>query len=260
MREKLIISAFLVFAGIGASAQGIIVPEHVLDSIASPAVQTDSPLKFSSEKVNIGDVREDASVVPVAFGFVNDGESPVSIANVTSSCGCVTVLYDSSPVAPGAKGKVNAFFHPAGRIGFQERTLYVYIDGSPVPAAKLSLTVNVILGAMPSGFNVKMGTLACKRSEVVFHVSSSDERVVERIACVNTGTKALTLNALPGFCPAWLKFRTDPAVIVPSGEGDIVLTLVRDALPDSEGSASVVLDGLDVKPSQRTLIVKYKVD
>lgn len=260
MRRKLLISAFLVFAGVVASAQGIIVPEHVLDSLASPAVLTDSPLKFHFEKADIGDVREDASAVPVSFVFANAGKSPVSITKVTSSCGCVTVLYDSSPVAPGAEGKVNAFFHPAGRIGFQERTLYVYIGGSAVPAAKLSLLVNVLPGSMPSGFNVKIGPLACKRNEVVFNVSSSDERVVERIACVNTGTKALKLSVLPGFCPAWLKFRTDPAVIAPSGEGDIVLTLDRSALPDTEGSASVVLDGIDAKPSQRTLVLKYKVD
>lgn len=31
-------------------------------------------------------------------------------------------------------------------------------------------------------------------------------------------------------------------LIAPSGEGDIVLTLEWSALPDSEGSASVVLD------------------
>ena len=65
MREKLLISAFLVLAGIVASAQGIIVPEHVLDSLASPAVLTDSPLKFDFAKADIGDVREDASAVPV---------------------------------------------------------------------------------------------------------------------------------------------------------------------------------------------------
>lgn len=67
MRRKLLISAFLVFAGVVASAQGIIVPEHVLDSLASPAVLTDSPLKFHFAKADIGDVREDASAVQVSF-------------------------------------------------------------------------------------------------------------------------------------------------------------------------------------------------
>ena len=117
MRRKLLISAFLVFAGIVASAQGIIVPEHVLDSLASPAVLTDSPLKFHFAKADIGDVREDAPAVPVSFVFANAGKSPVSITKVTSSCGCVTVLYDSSPVAPGAEGKVNAFFNIVYNVG-----------------------------------------------------------------------------------------------------------------------------------------------
>ena len=259
MRTACVISLLVCLSGAAAHAQGIIVPEHVLDS-AAHVVPVGSPLRFGQTRINIGEVKEDAAPVPVSFGFVNAGDAPVSITKVTSSCGCVSVLYGQEPVAPGGKGSVGAVFHPLGRIGLQERTIYVYTDRSASsPAAVLSLIVTVLPGAMPSGFNVKMGPLACKRCNVEFILSGHEVRSVERSACMNTGKEALSLGVLPGFCPSWLRFRTEPEVIAPGCEGDIVLTLERSSLPAVEGSAAVLMDGIDVKPSQRTLTVKYKI-
>ena len=105
-----------------------------------------------------------------------------------------------------------------------------------------------------------MGSLALSRKEVYFRFAPGEEKAVERIICRNIGKKELRLEALDGFCPSWLKFRTEPQVILPGAEAEIILAANAQELPSEArtGSALVIINGLGGKPSERALNVNYE--
>lgn len=260
MRKLLVIS--LLLAGTIASAQGIVVPQHLLDSIANPPIERLECLKFDKETVDLGEIREDAEPVQAVFTLTNEGEKPVSILRISTSCGCTTALHEKSSIAAGASTQIRLFYNPKSQSGKQTRKAYIYTDASPAhPSAALSLKVKVLPGELPQGFPVLMGSLALSRKDVCFRFAPGEEKAVERIVCRNIGRKELRLRALDGFCPTWLKFRTEPQVILPGAEAEIILAANAQELPSEArtGFALVVINGLGGKPSERTLNVNYEL-
>jgi Protein of unknown function (DUF1573) len=61
----------------------------------------------------------------VAFRFVNSGMRPLIIQRVQASCGCTVAEQPDEPVLPGKEGVIKASFNSDGRIGVNNKTLYV---------------------------------------------------------------------------------------------------------------------------------------
>lgn len=61
----------------------------------------------------------------VAFRFVNSGMRPLIIQRVQASCGCTVAEQPDEPVLPGKEGVIKASFNSEGRIGVNNKTLYV---------------------------------------------------------------------------------------------------------------------------------------
>lgn len=256
-------AALLLFSAAASAQGGIIVPRHVLDSIANPPVDALPGLVFDREAADLGELRDDSAPVSVIFLLTNCGNEPVSVRRISTSCGCTTAVHDTLGITPGASTEIRVFYNPKGQSGVQTRKIYIYTDRSPLhPSAALSLRVNVVPGAVPQGFPVVIGSLACSRRSVSFSLVPGQARAVERISCRNIGKSPLRLTAMDGFCPAWLSFRTEPETIAPGGEGDIVLSLKVPELPAERqsGSAAVVVVGVEGRPSQRTFEVYYEFE
>ena len=265
MKRTLVISAaaLLLSSAVAYAQGGIVVPQHVLDSIANPPVDRLPDLRFDRETIDLGVLREDSKPVSVSFRMTNCGSETVSLRRISTSCGCTTAVHDTLGIAPGISTEIRVFYNPKGQSGVQTRKIYIYTDRSPLhPSAALSLRVNVVPGAVPQGFSVVMGSLACSRRTVNFRLDAGQTRAVERISCMNIGRHPLRLTAMEGFCPAWIRFRTEPETIAPEGEGDIILSLDAAGLPHrrQNGSATVVVDGVEGRPSQRTLEVYYELE
>ena len=56
------------------------------------------------------------------FTIKNDGDKPLVISNVTTSCGCTVADWTKTPIAPGATGTVSSTFD-AKALGHFTRTL-----------------------------------------------------------------------------------------------------------------------------------------
>ena len=102
-----------------------------------------------------------------------------------------------------------------------------------------------------------MGKLRLRRKVVQFKELTKTIRSTERIVCANSGETPLKLSAL--ILPDYAQLRVEPEVIPPGGEADIVITVNGLLLPATTKdvfSFSILLDGLDVRPSDRTIQVK----
>ncbi|MEZ0541143.1 DUF1573 domain-containing protein [Fibrella arboris] len=65
------------------------------------------------------------------YKFVNKGELPLVINNITASCGCTTPDWPREPVAPGQESAVRVRFNSRGKQGEQRKTVTVYANTQP---------------------------------------------------------------------------------------------------------------------------------
>ncbi|MDR3287346.1 MAG: DUF1573 domain-containing protein [Prevotellaceae bacterium] len=85
---------------------------------------------FDNSTHNFGsDVPEKGGDITHRFTFTNTGDAPVTIQQVTASCGCTTPAWTKEPVAPGQQGFVDATYHPNNRPGQFTKSLTVTNNG-----------------------------------------------------------------------------------------------------------------------------------
>lgn len=233
------------------------------DSLLNPSLmkQAERVLRFEKSVQNIGTLTEDD--VPVTYRFVctNVSNRPLLIKRATSTCSCVTVGLDSKELLPGKQQVVNLTFHPKNHPGTIDTHVFVYLSSSDkTPVARLTLTGNVLPGKDEwARFPYSMGKLRLKQNTMTFGEVRTGHRSTERIFCGNSSSKPMQLTA--PILPAYVTFHTEPAVIPPGGEGDIVVTVDASLIPvgaKAEFTFPIIIEGVSARPSDRTLNIKVK--
>ena len=236
---------------------GIIVPQHLLDSVANPPIDRCEALRFEREEIDGIRLSEEDAPAVFTFPFRNAGDKPLVVTRIATSCGCTAATFDKAPVLPGERGTIRVTYKPAGQAGKLLRSIFVYTNMSDRhPSARLRLTGEVTPRSGYPGYPAAMGPLRAKRTTLRFGKIPGTESRTERIECVNTGEKPLRLQAAKGLLPAWLAFRTEPEVIAPGATADLVVTVRGELLPPRGNEQLLLLEGLDCRPSQRTLHVR----
>lgn len=127
-----------------------------------------------------------------------------------------------------------------------------------MPVARLTLTGNVLPGADEWGrYPYVMGKLRLKQNRIEFREIAFGKHASERVLCGNSGDQSLHLTALG--LPAFAAFRTEPEVISPGSEADIVVTIDTSLIPaEKVGSFTfpIIIEGVDGQQTDRTLNIK----
>ncbi|MCH7413308.1 DUF1573 domain-containing protein [Belliella sp. R4-6] len=105
------------------------VPTNVQTSTAADP-STLGQFKFEDVEFDFGTIAEGKTVDHV-FNFVNEGQAPLVISNVTASCGCTTPDYSKTPVKPGESGFIKVSFNSTGKPGTQAPTVSIQANTSP---------------------------------------------------------------------------------------------------------------------------------
>ena len=96
---------------------------------------------FDKSKHDFGVISESDGILECEFTFVNEGDTPLVLTQVSPSCGCTAADYTKEPVAPGKKGFIKATLNPRGFKNEVTREITVFSNG--IPARKvLSLTLD----------------------------------------------------------------------------------------------------------------------
>ncbi len=98
-------------------------------TIAANAQQADTTIKFTSATHDFGEIKQGIPAT-YKFEFTNTGKEPIIIQNVQPSCGCTSPNWTKEPIAPGAKGEIEATYNAAA-IGFFNKSLTVISNASP---------------------------------------------------------------------------------------------------------------------------------
>lgn len=264
MRIRLYLILALVVWTVGGSAQEVRFRSRAqIDSLLNPPLMKGAGeiLHFDGVVRNIGTLTEDDAPVTCRFVCTNVSGGPVELERVRTTCGCLTADYRPGVLAAGENCEISLTYHPKNHPGTVDSNAFVYLAGpEKAPAARLTVLGNVLPGADEwERFPCFMGKLRLKRKAVEIRMESG-EKATERILCANSGDRPLRLSAQ--MIPEYATFRTEPEVLHPGSEGDIVITVEKALLPQGKGesfSFPVVVGGLDGRPSDRTINVNVKV-
>lgn len=106
---------------------GVICP-----AMASPQIVPENPA------FHFGTIAEGDKVEHV-FTFTNQGDTPLLIDRVRSTCGCTGTLLSQKEVLPGQSGEVKTIFNSSGMRGPVVKWIYIYSNDPVNPKSKLQL-------------------------------------------------------------------------------------------------------------------------
>lgn len=69
-------------------------------------------LVLEERSFDFGDVPRKGGDLVHEFTFVNDGDAPLVLTRVFTSCSCLKTSFQKRPVAPGAKGTIRVTYEP----------------------------------------------------------------------------------------------------------------------------------------------------
>ncbi len=96
----------------------------LVSTVLCAAASLRAELKFESPEITLTP-KIGTKTISAEFKFTNTGESPVSIVNVHSSCGCTVPDKPAEPIAAGGNGFIPVSYKPADRQGRQAQTIEV---------------------------------------------------------------------------------------------------------------------------------------
>jgi hypothetical protein len=91
---------------------------------------------------NYGTIPE-GQKLEVAYRFLNSGIKPLIIARVQPSCGCTVAEQPEEPVLPGKEGVIKASFNSEGRVGINNKVLYVIANTRGIQSHEVRFSVTV---------------------------------------------------------------------------------------------------------------------
>ncbi|MTI32714.1 DUF1573 domain-containing protein [Xanthovirga aplysinae] len=105
--------------------------------------EEDGPkIAFKDSKHDFGDIHQ-GDVVEYTFKFANEGNEPLVLSNVTTSCGCTATNWPRDPIAPGDGGEITVQFNSAGKMGTQNKFITV-VSNATNSRARVSIKSNVL--------------------------------------------------------------------------------------------------------------------
>ncbi len=99
-------------------------------------------IKFSEMSHDFGDI-EQADKVEYAFEFTNNGDAPIVISNVLTTCGCTASSWPREPIAPGESSKIQVSFNSTGKIGHQNKVITIMSNATNNPE-RVKIVTNIL--------------------------------------------------------------------------------------------------------------------
>lgn len=235
----------------GASAQIKIIPRQRVDSIANIASVANSPMRFTEGKhIRFDTIAEECSVWQRVVEWHNVGDRPIVVNEIKSSCGCLRGQSDRRVVRQGEKAHIILKYYPKGHPGHVSQRLFIFTSvDERKPTAVLNLSGYVKISSDRVGdYPTSRGELLLRREYVALDGSG-----IYRVACYNAGSKTLHLSADTLLSARGVKMYTEPEMLAPKSEGDLVITCDEQLLKDGD---KLYIKGLQLPLRERAIVMQ----
>ena len=247
--------ALMLLAAEAGAQESKIVSRAELDALVNPTLSEVAAGASVAEPAtcNMGEVA-DTATTNAYFTLRNTTSEAIEITEIRSSCSCLKVVTPITRIEAEESITLRAEFNPAGRNGGFSIPILLY---TPLDATKPTLRL-VVEGTVTatdewSHLPHSMGLLRLSRKSVTF---SSDTRT-ERIAVANVGDTPLRISAKP--TTEGIALRTEPEVLQPNEEGDIVITYLPTTEPKHDIETAIIVEGCGAaRPSERMIKITIK--
>ena len=163
------------------------------------------------------------------FQIKNDGDKPLVISNVTTSCGCTVADWTKEPIAPGATGVVTSTFD-AKALGHFYKDIGVYCNASARP---IYLMLRGEVSADPKNYTLthpyEIGAIRLNKAAIEFDDTNKGDKPTMEILVANTTSDVYTPVLM--HLPPYLEAVAVPERIGKNATGKIKVTLDTDKLP-----------------------------
>ena len=215
-------------------------------------------LRFEHPLIDAGTMTEDDAPRTYTFVGKNVSKKVLHITQVKTTCGCTTSFVKGDVMQPGDTCQVQLTFTPNRYPGTINTGAFLYLkEVEGRPAVKLALSGKVLPGAdVWARYPYKMGALRLKQAKVRIDEVKAGTQPSARILCGNSGEKPLRITSL--LLPPYARLTTEPEVLEAGDEADLVITIIADKIPammPQTFTFPVILEGLDARPSDRTIQV-----
>ena len=161
--------------------------------------------------------------VTAEFEVMNTGTSPLTIADVKTSCGCTKADYPLTAVPAGKTFPVRVTYD-ARQMGHFYKLLGIYAQGAEQPLMLIikGVVVDQVVD-FAGNYPVKLGDIDAERNYVEFDDVSRGERPQQKIYIMNNTEE--TIQPVVMHLPSYLQAYVSPSKIEPGKAGMAIITL-----------------------------------
>jgi len=192
---------------------------------------TEPSITFDKTSFNFASISETGGLKTHVFTFTNNGSQPLSINDVTTTCGCTVPEWSKEPIAPGGTGTVRVVFDPLGMPGAfrkgitvksnaRESTVVLYIVGMVTPKPK----------TVADDFPVKVGNLRLANSHLSMQTVYSSQVKVDTLRVFNDSDSLLSVSISDA--PEHITFTVTPPSLEPKKSGLIYVAFDGNKISD----------------------------
>ncbi len=180
-----------------------------------------SQLNIESKVYNFNSVVS-GKIIQANFNLKNIGANDIKVKNISTSCGCTTVLKNSLIIASGKNYNLKVNFDTNRFVGDIEKYIFVYLEDSD---NYITLTIKGNLKPQPSG------KLEILNESINFGIinKNSKEIIYKKIQIINTGNAELKILKITH--PAFLSI-TFNRINLKSGEQSEMVVKVLPTIYD----------------------------
>lgn len=142
---------------------------------------------------------EQGKVVEHKFTVTNIGGDLLKITDVRASCGCTAAKPEKSELKPGESTQILVTFNSTGRLGAQQKYVYVVTNDMSNKELKLKFTGNILAPGSPTS-SEKLPKIYFKETQHDFGVVKEGEVVSYTFNFSNNGKATLDIIDIKTSC------------------------------------------------------------
>lgn len=142
----------------------------------------------------------EGQIVSTNFEIVNNGSGELKIDRVNASCGCTAAQPKKNILKPGEITSIKVDFNSSGRLGPQEKFVYIMSNDPLTPELKLSFKCVVVDKSVASQAKAKLPKLKLSKTEYNFGDVEEGKLVETKISFKNIGQATLEINDVKTSC------------------------------------------------------------
>jgi len=186
------------------------------------------------------------------FTLVNNGGDILKITDVHASCGCTAAKPDKNELAPGESTNIKVDFNSAGKMGKQEKWVYVKTNDPNNQELKFKFTGTVI-DSSDAKENLIDPSLSFNELQHDFGTVKEGQVVDYTFKFKNSGKRVLEVKNVSTSCGCIVAFISSK-ILKPGEEGTLRVELDTK---DREGkmNRNITIQSNDPKEPTKTLLI-----